>query len=217
MRSTLAFLGMLLAASGALAQGLEGAVPLTDLLEIELIDRQAVALYANGGQVSERLRLNEKVLWSGSRGVVGVVITNERILAVATQLASWQESRYELAEPPPGSALLGDRVALLITSKRARGFSANTGELVEYRLGPRERVQSVRVGENVGVVLTDRKALGFSPFVGGFAAKDLQLRERIESVETKSALATVRTNRRLLVFRSPTGAWSERRRELNGG
>ena len=217
MRRTLAFLGMLLVASGALAQGREGAVPLLDLLEIELIDHHAVALYANGGQVSQRLHLKEQVLWSGSRGIVGVVITNERILAAGTRLASWQEFRYELAESPPGSALLGDRVALLITSKRALGFIANTGELAEYRLSPRERVQSVRVGENVGVVLTDRRVLGLSPLLGGFAAKDLQLREHVESVETKSALATVRTSRRLLVFRSPTGAWSERRRELNGG
>lgn len=205
----------LLAAGALHAQGIDGAVPLTDLLEIEFIDGRAVALDASGGQRSEELHLGEEVLWYGSRGAVGVVITDERVLAVGTRSGGWQELRYDRAERPPADALLGDRVALVVTAKRALGFSATRGQLVEYRLGPRERIASARVGENVGVVLTDRKALGLSAVLGGFSEKRLQLEERIESVVAKSALATVRTNRRLLVFRAPTGSWSERRRELD--
>ena len=166
--------------------------------------------------MSVRLNLTERVLWSGSRGTVGVVITNERLLAVTTGSAAWQEERYQRGEAPPADALLGDRVALATTPRRVIGF-LGTGNLVEYRLGPRESLRSVRVGENVGVVVTDRKAVGLSPSTGRFTETKLQLHERIESVDTRSTLATVTTNRRLLVFRAPTGAWSERRRELNDG
>ena len=45
--------------------------------------------------------------------------------------------------------MLGDRVALVLTSRRAIGFDGGSGNLVEYRLGPRERLLTNRVGENV--------------------------------------------------------------------
>ena len=215
MKRALAFTLLLLAATPAASQQI-GSVPLTDLLEIALLDRDVVALSGEGAQVSVRLNLTERVLWSGSRGTVGVVITNERLLAVATGSAAWQEERYQRGEAPPVEALLGDRVALATTTRRVLGF-LGTGNLVEYRLGPREALRSVRVGENVGVIVTDRKAVGLSPSTGRFTETKLQLHERIESVDTRSTLATVTTNRRLLVFRAPTGAWSERRRELNDG
>ena len=216
MKRALAFTLLLLAATPAASQQI-GSVPLTDLLEIALLDRDVVALSGEGAQVSVRLNLTERVLWSGSRGTVGVVITNDRLLAVATGSAAWQEERYQRGEAPPVDARLGDRVALAATPRRVFGFLGSTGNLVEYRLGPREALRSVRVGENVGVVVTDRKAVGLSPSTGGFTETKLQLHERIESVDTRSTLATVTTNRRLLVFRAPTGAWSERRRELNDG
>lgn len=205
-------LGLLcLAASGAEP----GAVPLADLLEISLLGRDLVALDGGGGERSVRLHLGEDVLWRGSRGAVGVVITNERLLAVATRSAGWQEERYQRGEPPPAQALLGDRVALVTTDRRALGFSGSAGSLVEYRLGPHEVLRSFRVGENVAVVVTDRKALGLSPSGGGFFETELHLNERLEGVDTRSALATVTTSRRLLVFRAATGSWSERRRELS--
>ena len=209
-------LACLLTAGPALSQQV-GSVPLNDLLEVTFLGRDVVALDGNGGQVTVRLNLSETVLWSGSRGIVGVVLTDERMLAVATGSAVWQEERYLRNEVRPLNALLGDRVALITTPRRVLGFSGTTRSVVEYRLTPRQVVRSVHVGENVGVVVTDRNALGLSPQTGGFSETKLQLRERLESVDTRSTLATVRTNRRLLVFRAPSGTWSERRRELNEG
>ena len=191
-------------------------VPLADLLEILLLERELVAVdAASGGQTTAELHLGERVMWSGTRGKVGVVLTDQRMLAVAVDSAAWQEMRYQQAERPPEEAMLGDRVALVVTSRRALAFNAGGAGLVEYRLGPGETVLFSRVGGNVGVVVTDRKALGFSPSAGGFFASRLQLRERVESVETRSNLATVTTNRRVLIFRAPSGEWSERRLDLS--
>jgi hypothetical protein len=191
-------------------------VPLADLLEILLLERELVAVdAASGGQTTAALHLGERVMWSGARGKVGVVLSDQRILAVAVGSAAWQEMRYQRAERPPGEAMLGDRVALVVTSRRAVAFNAGGAGLVEYRFGPGETLLSSRVGGNVGVVVTDRKALGFSPSAGGFFASRLQLRERIESVEVRSNLATVTTNRRVLIFRGPSGAWSERILDLD--
>jgi hypothetical protein len=190
-------------------------VPLTDLLEILVLERELVAVdAAGGGQTVVALNLGERVLWSGARGKVGVVLTDQRALAVAVESAAWREVRFRRTERPPEEAMLGDRVALVVTSKRALAFNAGGARFLEYRLGTGETLLASRVGENVGVVVTDRKVLGFSPSAGGFFESRLQPRERVASVEARSNLVTVSTDRRVLIFRAPTGAWSERKLDL---
>jgi hypothetical protein len=198
------------------AQNVPGEVPLADVLEILVVDRELLAIdAAGGGQTVARLRLNETVLWKGARGKVGVIITDQRILAVATQSGSWQETDYRRTETRPESALLGERVALAITSERVLGFNGGSGNLAEISLGVREQVVVARVGENVGVVVTDRRALGLSPFLGGFFSTALTLGDQVEAVSAESNLATLTFGRRLLIFRATTGSWEERTRKLH--
>lgn len=190
-------------------------VPLADVLEVLVLDRELVALDARqGGQLSERLRLQERVVWTGSRGRVGVVLTDARVLAVAAGSAAWQMAELGRDEPPPAQALLGDRVALIITERRALGFDGGSGNLVESRLGVRERVLASRAGENVGVVVTDRRALGLSPLAGGFFPVKLRLEEQLEDVTAGANLVTLTTSRRVLIFRATSGTWEERSRTL---
>jgi len=219
MRGRLELGALLLAVAAfsapARAQPVAGEVPLADLLEILAVDRDLLAVDASGGgQTTARLRLDESVVWKGARGKIGVVITDQRILAVATQSASWQEIDYGRTEQRPETALLGDRVALAVTSDRVLGFDGGSGNLVEYRLKPREQVVVARAGANVGVVVTDRRALGLSPFLGGFFPISLGVSERIEDVSAESNLATLTANRRLLIFRALTGTWEERSRDV---
>jgi len=189
--------------------------PLLDLIEISVLGRDLVAFGASGGEVRERLLLGEQVRWIDSRGALGVVITDQRVLAVATVSSAWQQSRYERGEAPPRAAQLGERVALVTTPRRALGFNAESGSLLEYRLGPQEVLRASYVGEQVGVVVTSRSALGLSPFRDSFQPQKLQVHEDLELVDARSSLATVRTSTRMLVFRASTGAWSERRREIH--
>lgn len=190
-------------------------VPLEDLLELIHLKHQILAVDAeSGGQTTIELELGENVLWSRSRGSVGVVLTDRRVLAVATGSAAWQVTRYRRTEQFPGGALLGDRVALLHTADRVLGFIGSSGNLVEYRLGPQEYVVESRTGANVALAITNRQALGLSPQAGGFFPVSLQVRERIVELVPRSNLATLRTDRRLLVFRGPSGTWEERELEL---
>ena len=213
MRSLLLAL-VLWAAFPAAAQSPDE-TPLLDVLEVMVLDGKLVAIDAEtGGQRTLSLRLDEHVLWKGSRGRVGVVFTDQRVVAVAVESAAWQESGWHRGETPPERAVLGDRVALVITSDRAIGFNGATGNLLESRLGLNERVLSAQAGANVAVVVTDRRALGLSPWVGGFFPTKVHLEERLESVDAGGNLATVTTDRRVLVFRTPTGTWEERRRTL---
>ena len=216
MRRALHYAAMLLLLAAVAAQAQRAdEISLADSLEVLVLDRQLVAIDAqSGGQLEERLRLGEQVLWSGSRGRVGVVFTDQRILAVTTTSAAWQSEELTREERLPPSALLGDRVALILTSHRAIGLDGGSSNLVESRLGIREEIWAERVGENVAIVVTDRRALGVSPARGGFFEAKILSGERFESATATSNLATVTTDRRVLVFRAPTGSWEERRRSL---
>jgi len=192
-----------------------GSTPLVDLLEIRILDNHLIALLASGGDVAEPLRIGERVLWTGSKGAVGVVLTDQRIFAVSDDSASWQTSSWLRTESPARAALLGSRVALVVTSKRVIGFDGGSGNLVESSIGPRERVLAQRIDENVAVIVTDRRALGLSPFVGGFFTVKLDLGDPVQSIEAGANLVTITTDHRLLTFRAQTGAWTERRLRLD--
>lgn len=206
---------MLLAGAEAARAGpVEERTPLLDVLEILIVDRELVAIDADsGGQRTERLERGERVLWHDVRGKVGVVLTDRRVLAVATR-AGWQETRYRAAETPPAEAFLGERVALLFTKVRAIGFDGGSGNLVERTLGPREAVLASAVGENVALLVSDRRAFGLSPFKGGFFVAKLTLGERIEDVSAFADHATLTTSQRLLIFRATSGSFEERDRGL---
>ena len=220
LRLEIKLLAIGLAAAAAVAARAQGVsqdeVPLSELLEVLLVDRDLVAISARrGGQISERLQLDESVLWMGARGKVGVAVTTRRILGVSTGSGSWQETSYLRGERPPLAPTLGDRVALVHTDRRALGVDGGSGNLVEYRLGPRERLLASQVGTNVAVFATERSALGLSAHKGGFFPVPLSSAERIQSITTAANLATLTTNRRVLIFRAPTGTWEERIRDLN--
>ena len=201
---------LLLLGSVAAAQPADE-VPLADVLEILELDRELLAIDARGGgQLEIGLRLEERVLWKTTRGRVGMVLTDQRVLAVAAGSGTWQQIELQSGEEAQGQARLGDRVGLLLTSRRAIGFDGGSRNLLESSLGLRERVLATAVGRNVAVVVTDRRALGLSPSTGGFFDTPIQLGESVVRVEAESNLATVTTNRRLLIFRTPTSTWEVR-------
>jgi len=187
-----------------------GETPLADVLQIVVLERELVAIDGLAGtDTRAELEIGERVLWTEARGRVGVAITDRRLLAVGTRSGAWQAARFRRGEPPPPGALLGERVAIAVTGKRALGFDGGSGNLVERTLGPRERVLAADADGAVGVVVTDRRALGLSPFVGGFFVQPLRLEEDVEGVAATGNVATVRTSRRLLTFQAPVGAWVE--------
>ncbi len=190
-------------------------IPLAQSIEVMVADRQLLAFDARGGgQIREDLRLEERVLWKGAQGRVGVVVTDQRLMAVGVGSGAWQVADLQLGEQVSGEAMLGDRVALIQTNRRVLGFGGEPLAISERSLGLRENVLARRVGESVAVLVTDRRALGLSPFRTGFAEIKLWLDERIESVSAVANLATLRSDRRILIFRSSSRSWEERRLNL---
>lgn len=185
-------------------------VPLEDLLQIVVTPRELLAIDATGGgETPERLLLGEEVLFSMSRGRVGAVLTDQRILAVEVDSGAWQSVRYLRGESRPHQAELGDRVVLFSTNRRVLGFGNRN--LAEESIGPSEQLLLTKVSANLAVAVTSRRALALSPFTGGFFEIGLRVGERIEGLTASSDVATLTTSQRLLIFRGRAGTWSERR------
>jgi hypothetical protein len=205
----------ILGLGSAAAAQLVDEVPLADVLEILELDGKLLAIDARtGGELELDLRLAERVQWLATRGRVGMALTDQRVLAVAVASGTWQQAELQRGEQVSGLPDLGDRVGLLLTSRRVLGFDGGSQNLIESSLGLRERVLATAVGNNVAAVVTDRRALGLSPTVGGFFDTPVQLGETIERIVAESNLVTVTTPRRLLIFRTPTGSWEIRLRNL---
>ena len=205
------------AESADLAPGADaGDVVLEDVIEVQVLDREVFAFDALGsGRIRLRLDEDEKVLWTGSRGRVGIAITNRRLLGASPEASFWREADLRLAETVPDQALLGGRVALALTQQRALAFAARTAKWVAAEIGPQEEVLLHRAGESTGLVITPRRALGFSANLGRFFEIKLRIHETIEDVRAGAQVATVTTSQRILVFRSPTGVWGEEKRPIN--
>ncbi len=216
MRTTLVAI-LLISGTARGAEGVPGLndVPLSQLLEVLVVDREILAFDArSGGQIRKDLRLDERVLWHGTQGEVGVVLTDQRILAINVGSQAWRVVKLQLGEVVPQKALLGDRVVLVVTGRRVIGFGGQPFSLSVKPLGIKEVILAQRVGENVAVVVTNRRAMGLSPHLAGFAEIDLWIRETIESVNAAANLATLRSDRRVLIFRASTRSWEARRLNL---
>ncbi len=191
-----------------------GEVVLEDSIAVEVLGRDLVAFDLLGtGQLSERLELDEEVLFTASRGRVALVLTTRRMLAATPDSSSWRSERYRITERPQESAWISQTLAMVVTGERVLAFFGR-GNWAEESFGPREEVSFARIGPATAVVVTGRRALGVSGERGGFFEIELRLNETIESVKAVSSIATVTTSQRTLLFKGPSGRWTERARTL---
>lgn len=220
IRSTLAALAIVLVGTlGTLPTAAQ--VPLlpqevqrVDVIALERDGRELFAFDALTGRQSRlRLELGEEVSFQQARGRIGLVLTDRRALAVAPG-TDFQELRFRLDEAAPAIGLLEDRIALVVTSRRALGFVGTGGVWIEEKIPANEALESLRVGAGVGVVTTNRRALGLSADRGTFVAEKLGVHESLESVAAQDSIVTLRTDRRILVFSAAQAVWSTQDRRL---
>ena len=185
-----------------------------DVIALERDGRELFAFDALTGRQSRlRLELGEEVSFQQTRGRIGLVLTDRRALAVAPG-SDFQELRFRLDEAVPTLGLLEDRIALVVTSRRALGFVGTGGVWIEEKIPANESLESLRVGAGVGVVTTNRRALGLSADRGTFVEEKLGVHEVLESVAALDSIATLRTDRRILVFSAAQAVWSTQDRRL---
>jgi hypothetical protein len=211
-----ALCALLLLAGSAGAAEREGVRP-EDRIDVALVDRQLLAIRAGGGSavVAVDLELGETVLAKGSRGLVGIAMTSNRLLGVTSTSSGWHELRYRVREraEPPATYELGDRIALVALPHRIAGFVPGGTGWVELALGPGEIPARVQARTNVAVAITSRRAIGFSAR-SGFIEIPLMPDESEPSISLEDSTATLTTDHRVLVFRSGAVVWREVRRRV---
>ena len=186
--------------------------PVEDQIDLVEVDNRVLAIDARNQRTREiKLEIGEKVLGLDSRGLVAVIRTSARILAIGTRLAEFLEVRYRVGERamPPTQAYLGDRVAVVALDNRLLGMSTTTRSWLQLDLGPREQLGEFYTQTNVVAVTTQRRAIALAPRLTKFAEVALTPSERVLTVSTNESSITLTTPRRILIFRAGSGGWTE--------
>jgi hypothetical protein len=180
-----------------------------DLIDIAESNRKIIAIIEGRKTISSRLRVDEKVLWSGSNGYLGAFLTNLRFFVISTSSDAWQVLPLRFDESEKGVASLSPYIALLVTGDRAIGFDAASNRFIETRLPIHDELLAAEAEKYVAVVITSSRAFGLAAETSAFIEIPLRVRETIEAIKITSSKATVRTSDRLLTFEARGATWHE--------
>jgi len=180
-----------------------------DAVEIHELRGKVVAVRNGKPNLTFELTLRENVLWKGTRGKVGALLTPKRFLAVSTTSEGWQELVLRLHEAKDARAAISPYLALLVTRQRAVGYDSLGNRFVENRLPLFETVVAAEADYRVAVVVLSGRCAGFALGRANFAEIAFRIGEDFQTLEMKPRLATVRTSKRLLSFQAANSSWSE--------
>ena len=182
-----------------------------DLIDIAESKGKIIAIIEGRKTITFDLRLNEKVLWSGSRGYLGAFLTDQHFFVISTSLNSWQALPLRLDESGKGVASLSEYIALLVTKDRAVGFDATYNRFIETLLPIHDELLAAEAERYVAVVITSSRAFGLAAESTAFTEINLRKSESLEKIKLTYSKATIRTSDRLLTFEVSGLSWQELR------
>jgi hypothetical protein len=190
---------------------------LPDYVRITALNRTLMALDSiNGGIFYERLGPGEELRHHFESGIVGIALTNFRVVGFSAASGSWSSYRFFGDEVPLNDGLrLSSRLALLVTTRKAVLFDSATGSWIQTNLPPFDSALGLHVTENLALVVTQRKVLGYSAGfcedqrlrVRAWTGLDLRIQEPVVDIAVGDTVATLDTPQRLLVF-NVASSWS---------
>lgn len=182
-----------------------------NLIDIAESNSEVIAIIKGIRTIPVRLRANEKVLWTDSRGHLAAFLTDARFFVISTSSGFWQVLRLKLDEPENAMVALSPFMALLVTQDRAIGFNAATKKFVELRLPVHDELVTAQVEKYVAVVITSSRAFGLASRASSFTEIRLKVKETLEEVKITATKVTIRTSERLLSFVASGSGWREHR------
>ncbi len=182
-----------------------------DLIDIAESKGKIIAIIEGRKTVTFDLRPNEKVLWSGSRGYLGVYLTDLHFFVISASSGAWQALPLRLDESGKGVVSLSPYIALLVAKDRAVGFDATANRFVETQLPLNDELVAAEAEKYVAVVITSSRVFGLAVESSAFIENALGIDEAIEAIKLTSSKATVRTSERLLSFEASGSTWKENR------
>jgi len=182
-----------------------------DLIDLIEIESKIIAVIEGRKSISFDLRSEEKVIWNGSRGDLGAILTNIHFSVISVTSNAWRSLSLNLSESEKGSASLSPYLALLVTEDRAIGFDATSNRFIETQFSNHDELIAAEVDKYVAVVVTSNRAYGLASEASSFSEVRLRNKETIESVKVTASKATIRTSDRLLTFEAAGSTWNEHR------
>ena len=180
-----------------------------DLIYIAESKSKIIAIIEGNNKISFSLRPKEKVLWRGSRGYLGALLTNQRFFVISTSSGAWQALPLRGDESEKGVASLSPYIALLVTGDRAICFNAASNQFIETQLSIHDELLSAKVKKHVAVVITSSRAFGLASENSAFNEIHLRVQETLEAIKITSTKAIIHTSDRLLTFDAEGSTWNE--------
>lgn len=180
------------------------------LIDIQVVGRKVLAIQKGETVLARELDLDEGILFRGTQGRMGLVMTNRRLLVVSTFTSDWVELPLRIEEVAEGKApkvLLSDFLVMVVTRQRLLGFDSQRNVWVKAGIPVNEIVAKALIDKRVAVAITGTTAWGFAFGSAFFVPERFQLGENVLQVETRPLNVNIRTNKRLLVFKSVTATW----------
>ncbi len=182
-----------------------------DVIDIHAVDGEVVAV--RKGRVLRRqgLGVREEVLWIGSKGHVGAVLTDRRLLVISGNSPNWQDRDFlldEAAEDMEANIMISNFLILAVTHRRIIFFDGLSNSWVVKDIPLHDRVEKILIDHYVAAVITEKCSYGVAARRNRFVEQRFGSDEKVESTRTRPHSVTIYTNRNLLVFRSRTPFWS---------
>jgi len=178
-----------------------------DVIDIQQLDGDVIAIREGRVKLFD-LPAQEKILWIGSKGYVGAVLTDKRFLVISKSSISWYEISLQEKETQGAIALLSEYLALLVTVDRGICFDGNNNRFIELQRPANDKFLEVAVNKYVAVVVSSHYAFGLALGGGEFNQIPFLPTEYFETLTTKANFATIRTTKRVLIFRDSDSSWT---------
>ncbi len=182
-----------------------------DVIDIHAVDGDVVAVRKGRVLSRQGLGVREEVLWIGSKGHVGAVLTNRRLLVISASSANWQNMDFRLdeaAEDLESHIMISNFLVLAVTHRRIIFFDGLSNAWAVKNIPLHDRIEKILIDHYVAAVITEKRAYGVAARRGRFVEQRFGSDEKVESTRTRPHSVTIYTNRNLFVFRSRTPFWS---------
>jgi hypothetical protein len=186
-----------------------------DAVQIQVLDDRAIAFRSSRAPVSIDLKLTEQVHDIRTRGLVGIVITSTRLLAVSKTSDDWIVQPLGLTENA-ADVYVSEKLVLAITEDRAIVFDGILDRFVSFDNPLGEQVIEQEAARNVAVFATAKRAAAYASGSGFFKEIPFKLGANFRSLEASAGLAVVQTSDRVLAFQARDGIWVTRSRPILG-
>jgi len=174
--------------------------PIETQVSVQVLDGEVIGIRDQMPPVATPLQVEEEVLWSGSAGALGAVLTDRRLLVVTATSKKFLEEKLRLSEPSAPAATISSNLLLVVTGERLFGYDARVGRFVEHRHEMNDDVVQIDAERDVAAVVLGNGAVGYAAGSGTFVEQRFRLQEDFQSLDLTTSMATVITDQRLMTF-----------------